>query len=774
MIESKDISVVIQGAVSRETVILIRSIRQYLPEAEIVLSTWKGSIVDGFDYDELILNEDPGAVSAVIDLRRKFNINRQIVSSVNGIKSATRPYILKCRSDMVLIGTDFLKFWDMYPQRDAKYALAEHKIIIPSLYTIKGEFFGDRFHPTPFHISDWCAFGIRQDIENMFDIPLVDMVDFSRYFVYHPRTKEYNCPVVDERYWRFPPEQYLGVCYAKKWEKDLDFPNCLAYENVDFEMAERFLVNNFIVVEPQEGQLILNKGPYYHMSLNPSFYPEYIKSTVYRRNVYEADYKKYCDPLFKVQESVLTALPEKKYVCDVQEEYQKAKQKNSDEYDIAIITPTYRGHFQYIPYYLESFRKYVTDRDKVPIYFTVGGDEYFEFCKLIHPYTDDLQIHVLTLEMILEHFGVKENPNQLLEKYGRFSFQTLKKFYTMLYVSKSQYLVLDSESVWIAPTSMREEFEEFFQAPFVPYSPFALRGENGPAKPATANVEKLLDYTTSRWYIECFSWFYDKRILKKLFDELGGPMEAVKAVYQFENRRNSGGHVGLMEIILYTTYLEKQYSDQYRFIDIYSEVQHVLNEKEFYKCIHDTDVLYRGECGVAEHISRFLTEKNWKVLAELYKRNHFNIIRCETESGEDYELQKKFLAAADIKILAASQDHRFLPSLTGTVVRPDRHREWKKWTVSGFLTQLKSGLKRVMMNIFPAYRVATDTRFKLEAFIGETNSHFAQTSQALEETRRQIKRPQGSSGGPGKPAVGKPVRKMSRPKKRETEGETKT
>lgn len=455
MIESKDISVVIQGAISKETIILIRSIRQYLPEAEIVLSTWEGSRVDKFDYDKLVLNKDPGAVSAVIDRKRMFNINRQIVSSINGIKAAERPYVLKCRSDMMLMGTGFLKFWDMYPQRDAEYVLAEHKIVIPSLYTIKGEYSGDRFHPTPFHISDWYAFGTKRDIETLFDISLVDKLDFSRYFVNHPRTKEYNYPVVDERYWRFPPEQYLGVCYAKKWREDLDFPNFLAYENVDFEMAERFLINNFIVVEPQEGQIVLNKGPYYHMSQNPSFYPEYIKSTVYRRNVYEADYQKYCDPLFIVQKSSLTALPEKKYICDVQKEYQKAKQKGPDEYDIGIITPTYRGHFQYIPYYLESFRKYVTDRDKVPIYFTVGGDEYFEFCELIHPYTDDLQIHVLTLEMILEHFGVKETPDKLLQKYGRFSFQTLKKFYTMLYVSKTQYLVLDSESVWISPISIQ-------------------------------------------------------------------------------------------------------------------------------------------------------------------------------------------------------------------------------------------------------------------------------------------------------------------------------
>ena len=88
--------------------------------------------------------------------------------------------------------------------------------------------------------------------------------------------------------------------YAQKYLKDLDFPNALAFDNVDFEEAERFLVNNFIVIEPVEFQLVLNKGPYYNMSRNLTYCPQHIKNTIYCRLVYELDYQKYCDPHFVI------------------------------------------------------------------------------------------------------------------------------------------------------------------------------------------------------------------------------------------------------------------------------------------------------------------------------------------------------------------------------------------------------------------------------------------------------------------------------------------
>ena len=59
-IDTKDISVVVQGAIDKGyTPLCLKSIIKYLPESEIILSTWEGSEVDNLDYDVLILSEDP-------------------------------------------------------------------------------------------------------------------------------------------------------------------------------------------------------------------------------------------------------------------------------------------------------------------------------------------------------------------------------------------------------------------------------------------------------------------------------------------------------------------------------------------------------------------------------------------------------------------------------------------------------------------------------------------------------------------------------------------
>ena len=101
MIDPKDISVVVQGPVvgkpdwppsKRLTERCLASIRRHLPGAEIILSTWAGSPVDGLDFDRLVECQDPGGVLLHEHKGRKifFNCSRQIVSTREGLRAATR------------------------------------------------------------------------------------------------------------------------------------------------------------------------------------------------------------------------------------------------------------------------------------------------------------------------------------------------------------------------------------------------------------------------------------------------------------------------------------------------------------------------------------------------------------------------------------------------------------------------------------------------------------------------------------------------------------
>lgn len=99
-IKFEEISIVVQGPVQPTiTENALRSIREHLPGGEIILSTWEGTDCSGLEYDLLVLNQDPGVLPPAM-----LNTNRQIVSTVNGLKRVTRKYAVKFRTDNFIGG----------------------------------------------------------------------------------------------------------------------------------------------------------------------------------------------------------------------------------------------------------------------------------------------------------------------------------------------------------------------------------------------------------------------------------------------------------------------------------------------------------------------------------------------------------------------------------------------------------------------------------------------------------------------------------------------
>ena len=96
-----------------------------------------------------------------------------------------------------------------------------------------------------------------------------------------------------------------------------------------------------------------------------------------------------------------------------------------------IITPTYKGHFPFIKKYLTTYVHFVEDAKQIPVFFIISKNEANEFKKLISPFIKKINLQVLFIEDILSKYGIHEDSNALLEKYGRYSFQTLKKMYAM-------------------------------------------------------------------------------------------------------------------------------------------------------------------------------------------------------------------------------------------------------------------------------------------------------------------------------------------------------
>jgi hypothetical protein len=239
------ISVVVQGPVTAEgsTQSCLMSVRQHLPGAEIVLSTWQGADTAGLDFDTLVQSEDPGALVCHRRLPNLYNLNRQILSTREGLKAATRRYAAKLRSDLVLTGTGFLNYQQRYPRRDTELRIFRERVVNCTVYAQNPR----RHQPTPFHPGDWFFFGLRDDLLELWDIPLAPEPETSRWFAERPRPQPDRYPHLLHRFF---PEQYLWLCLMQRHAAaGLEHSWDLTEQNL--EQTERSFANNLILLEPE-------------------------------------------------------------------------------------------------------------------------------------------------------------------------------------------------------------------------------------------------------------------------------------------------------------------------------------------------------------------------------------------------------------------------------------------------------------------------------------------------------------------------------------------
>ncbi len=251
MVESNDISVVVQGAIDKEnTVSCIASVRKYLPQAEIVLSTWKGSNIVGLDYDILVENNDPGSSDLIrlYPFEHQNNINRQIISTRNGILKCSRKYVLKLRTDMILKGNRLLKYYDLFGQIKTRNTIFKQRIAVNAATTPDISLF---------NVGDWWSFGLKEDMLMLWDIPLYPDKRGGEYFLKKENTnkKPQNINIVC----RFIPEIWIIYsCYKKFYQINLEHMWDFRDDNLD--KSKKFIRNNFLSVENCFSDIYLPKA----------------------------------------------------------------------------------------------------------------------------------------------------------------------------------------------------------------------------------------------------------------------------------------------------------------------------------------------------------------------------------------------------------------------------------------------------------------------------------------------------------------------------------
>ena len=166
-IDPREVSFVVQGPVVLDGPAATRhvcaSIRAFFPGAEIVLSTWQDAQILGLDVDTVTRSDDPGP------LPWAGNVNRQLVSSLAGVRAAGRPYVVKLRTDTPFHSAALLDHWGRWPVRPDELRVFEERVLVPNIFMRRPTYLS----PIPLHPTDWSYFGTRGDLLRLFDVGLV-------------------------------------------------------------------------------------------------------------------------------------------------------------------------------------------------------------------------------------------------------------------------------------------------------------------------------------------------------------------------------------------------------------------------------------------------------------------------------------------------------------------------------------------------------------------------------------------------------------------------
>lgn len=253
----ENLSIVVQGLPCKETLSYLKKLRQLFDRAELILSTWVGVDAKIFEgvVDKVILNDDPGAAPFYFSKEKSVlnNVNRQIVSTVSGLKASSRPLVMKVRTDFVLSNRSILEYWGKYPRRTEKYSLFENRIIISSIFSCL--YAPKTFIPQPFFVSDFFAFGLREDLLLLYgSAPLANEEELGAWRFKFPQL----VPVVGLRC-RYAPEQMIFLHAAKKKFTEIFFDDWTDICERTIVLSNHLLMNNFIFLDPAQIGLESNK-----------------------------------------------------------------------------------------------------------------------------------------------------------------------------------------------------------------------------------------------------------------------------------------------------------------------------------------------------------------------------------------------------------------------------------------------------------------------------------------------------------------------------------
>jgi hypothetical protein len=250
----KDLTILIQGPYfemdNYNSNANIEKLREKFPGSKILVSTWVNEDRFGVKSDEIIYNEDPGAVldEHIGSVTNGSNIQRQITSVVNGLGKVKTKYCLKIRSDSYFDSNKITNIQVNDYKRDKEFQLFKERIVISTIGS-----FNQSDTSILYHYADWFNYGLTEDLKKLWGEIKIDDRHINFYKKY-PFLKK-NILGKD---WdlRFTAEQliyYKDDFIKNKIEHGHDF------SKKKLEDANNYLINNFYLADPQNINFIFLK-----------------------------------------------------------------------------------------------------------------------------------------------------------------------------------------------------------------------------------------------------------------------------------------------------------------------------------------------------------------------------------------------------------------------------------------------------------------------------------------------------------------------------------
>ena len=212
MLRMENLSFVIQGPFFNNNEFTTEScastIRRLFPKSNIIFSTWAEPECKKF-WDLLILNKDPGPGGKYyLDQRDALdNVNRQIVSSANGLAQAQTEYSIKIRSDVYFKSSALLHLLEDGKTEPSEYTFSSNYLITASNLSCNPL----TKNTMLFHPCDWFVAGKTSDLIHYFDIPLAPKEYFNYHRIDH-LPPIFQHPIAS----RYASEQYILTSVIKK------------------------------------------------------------------------------------------------------------------------------------------------------------------------------------------------------------------------------------------------------------------------------------------------------------------------------------------------------------------------------------------------------------------------------------------------------------------------------------------------------------------------------------------------------------------------------